>query len=382
MNRRLLALSVICGCVVLAGGCGSSSNGNRIAMVTDSGGTTGSAEVSAIYSGIESYAADHSLTTGIYTAAADTEEELAAQFKAAADDHAGYVVCTGENMESAVYDAQDSQRDQYYLYFNGVPRKGSDEDGTIRSNTECFRYDVEDMAFLAGYAAVGGGYRNIMYMTGDKSDEHIACRDSFMRGIEKALSSLGITSDSLRVSEEYAGSSLVSPLRMKDAINAYDSGTDLIVTDEPGIAKSIEAAAGSRSKYVATIGFDELDNSSAVVFSAVGNGNTAVQYVLNNVLKEKGFEGGTLKICGAKERAIGLSADYSRMASFDESACTGILDAMAEGTAGSAGEDEASALQLSFSVTEVEPVTPDGTAGLEPPPTAPPEGAAASTASA
>ena len=70
------------------------------------------------------------------------------------------------------------------------------------------------------------------------------------------------------------------------------------------------------------------------------------------------------------------------MASFDESACSGILDAMAEGTADSAGEDGASALQLSFSVTEVEPVTPDGTAGLEPPPTAPPEGAAASTASA
>ena len=166
---------------------------------------------------------------------------------------------------------------------------------------------------------------------------------------------------------------------MKDAINAYDSGTDLIVTDEPGIAKSIEAAAGSRSKYVATIGFDELDNSSAVVFSTVGNGNTAVQYVLNNVLKEKGFEGGTLKICGAKERAISLSADYSRMASFDESACTGILDAMAEGTA---GEDETSALQLSFSVTEVEPVTPDGTAGLQPPPTAPAENDAASTVSA
>ena len=98
--------------------------------------------------------------------------------------------------------------------------------------------------------------------------------------------------------------------------------------------------------------------------------------------KEKGFEGGTLKTCGAKERAIGLSADYSRMASFDESACSGILDAMAEGTADSAGGDGASALQLSFSVTEVEPVTPDGTAGLEPPPTAPPEGAAASTASA
>lgn len=380
MNRRLLALSVICGCVVLASGCGGSSSGNRVAMVTDSGGTTGSAEVSAIYSGIESYAADHSLTTGLYTAAADTEEEFAAQFKAAADDNATYVVCTGENMESAVYDAQNTQRDQNYLYFNGVPRKSSDKDGTIRSNTECFCYDVEDMAFLAGYAAVGSGFRNIMFMTGDKSDEHIACRDSFMLGIDKAVSSLGISSDSLRVSEEYAGSTLVSPLRMTDAINAYDSGMDLIVTDVPGIARSIEAAAASRSKYVATIGFDELGNSSSVVFSAIGDGNTAVQYVLGRVLKEKGFEGGTLQTCGAKERAIGLSADYSRMASFDESACRGILDAMAEGTAGSSGEDGA-AVQLSFSVTEIDPVTPDGTAGLEPPPTAPAEDSTASSSS-
>ncbi|MDO5703083.1 MAG: BMP family ABC transporter substrate-binding protein [Lachnospiraceae bacterium] len=370
MNKKLLAPAAVICCAALITGCGGKSGGNRVGVVTGTGGTSDGSQIAAVYRGIESHAEADSLAIQVYTSASDSIEGYAEQFLAAADDNNTYVVCAGSEMEQAVYDAQSSHTNQKYILFGGVPRSAPGTDGTIRSNTECIGYDEQDMAFLAGYASVASGYRNIMFMTGAQSDEHTAAFDAFLKGAGAGVQAGGIDISSVNISVEYAGTELISPLRMQDALNAYDSGIALIVTDSEGLAGAIEKAAELRTCSVATIGFDDRSKSSSVIYSAVANGETAAAYLMDLITGSDGFEGGTLKICGAAERAVGLSADYSRLGSFSEAACSEVLAAMAEGTIGN-GTGEESQAQVQLSYTEVSPVMPDGSAGLAPPPTAP-----------
>ena len=95
MNRRLQLMAVAALSCVVLGGCGSNPNTIRAGYVTGPDGTDGSAEAEAITSGIESYAAESSVQTRVYTASADTEEAYAVQFDGAAEDGTSYVIASG-----------------------------------------------------------------------------------------------------------------------------------------------------------------------------------------------------------------------------------------------------------------------------------------------
>ena len=109
-----------------------------------------------------------------------------------------------------------------------------------------------------------------------------------------------------------------------------------------------------------------------MVSSVVPDYEGTVRYLLDSFEHSKGFEGGRSLLCGAKEQAIGFCADDSRLRAFSVDGSAGILEALADGTAGSGlpgqedGEQEETAVteDYSFVVNEVQPVTPDPEAGM------------------
>ena len=380
MNRRLLILLTLAVSAALLGGCGSASGGSsgdggegsvRYGLVTGPQGTAGSAEISAISSGIEGYAAENASGSAVYTAAEDTKEAYAEQFSAAKQNGAAYVICCGAEMEVPVYAAQHAHHDQKYLLFDGQPRQSGDLEADIRSNTECVSVNKSDMGFLAGYAAILDGYRNILFMSGVNSGDTSVYYNGFLSGIDYALSEQGLMAGSISVSAEFAGSDALSPLRMADAVAQYENGTELIVTDSSRIAPAVEKAAEAHEGAVVTIGFDHTAASSSVVFSVSSDYEEIVRYLLDSFEHNNGFKGGEAVTCGAAEHAVSFHADESRLRSFSTAAALGTLDSMADSSfgnrsAGTEGQgDDASAPAYTFQVTEVSPVTPDGSAGLE-----------------
>ena len=381
MTRRLLLL-LAAACAVSLAGCGSgtsapSAEGTgasvRYGLVTGTEGTSGSAENSALSGGIESYAAENASSAGIYTASADTVEALEEQFNNAAADGAVYIVCRGEKMEVPVYEAQNRHHDRQFLLFDGEPRQSGDMEATIRSNTESVRFNKAQMGFLAGYAAVRDGYRNLLFMASENAGDTELYYRGFLSGVDYAVSEQGLVTGSVSVSAEFALTDALTPLRMTDAVTQYDLGTELILTDAVGIARAVEHAAENRGKAVATIGFDDTETSASVVYSVVPDYEGTVRYLLDSFEHSKGFEGGRSLLCGAKEQAIGFSADDSRLRAFSVDGSAGILEALADGTAGSGlpgqdedGEQEETAVteDYSFVVNEVQPVTPDPEAGM------------------
>ena len=391
MNRRLRLLAVTALCAAALGGCGSDPNAIHVGLVTAPEGPSGSAETSDIASGIESYAADTSFNTRVYTASSDSEESYKIQFDAAEADKTAYVVSAGTQMEEAVYQAQNAHKKQKFLFFDGQPRASQDVESTIRENTECVEISKADMGFLAGYTAVTDGYRNLLYFTGEQTPDKKEAFDGFVRGVEYAMEEHGLPEGNVSVSLEVAGSDALTPLRMTDAKKQYEAGVDLILTDTPGIAEAVSQAASLSGSYLATIGFDAVGSLSRVLFSTVPDRADLVEYLLKSFDSSSGnFKGGEVVSCGGKERAVNLKADYSQFRSFTEAACQNILDAMAEGIASGGAADsgegtesgESAAVPSSISVKEVTPVPADANAGLGSAAAAPAESAADEAAGA
>ncbi len=369
MNRfRVLAAAAAI--ITVLSGCGSDKSSTRCGLITGSAGTSGSPEISELYNGIEAYAAETSAEAKVYTASEDSEAGLKAQFDAAAEDKAAYVVCSGSAMEQAVFEAQNAHHNQNFLFFDGRPRKAADLEETIRSNTECIEFNKGDMGFLAGYAAVADGYRNIFYLSGKRTEEREACCDRFLQGAGYAMKEQGLADGSVTVSVEYAGSDALTPLRMTDSMTQYQGGAELIVTDTVSIVTAAIEAAKLADKGVATIGFDAVSLSSNVIYSAVGDRTDVVNYLLKSFAASgSNFQGGQVVTCGAKERAVHLVADYSRMHGFSQASEETILGSMAEGEAaavlaGTASDDGTAVSLPAVTVREVMPVTPNAESGL------------------
>ena len=362
MKRKLMILCAVLCAAVLAG-CGGKSGGGdvRYGLVTGASGA-GDAATSAVESGLEGYAADHSYAMKTYAAASDTEEEYAKQFAAAAEDGARYVVAVGEAMEIPVYAAQNANKGTNFLLVGGEPRKSADSGATVGRNTECVAFDRRSMGFLAGYMAIREGYRTVAWLSGIETEESGEYYEGFLNGIGFAASEQQIDPQTLTVYCEYSGNSALSPRRLADAKSFYQNGTELIVTDQEKIAKAVELAAQSLDRPFATVGFDAVAESEHVQFSAVPNWNGVVRYLCESFDDAKGFAGGTTLVCTARESGIRLSAAYERMPAVTEVDTQTILGKMASGEAvvandGGSSDSGYTALGSTISVTEMEPVT-------------------------
>ena len=162
-----ILIPVIAAC--LLAGCGSSSeSGLHYAIVTGPEGAAGDA--AAVSNGITAYCTEHSYTMQTFSAAMDSDDAYAEQFKAAADAGAKYIVAAGSRMEIPVFAAQNAHKKSSFLMVNGEPRKNAESVSNIRGNTECLVPDRKGMGFVAGYVAVKEGYRRIGWLSGRETD--------------------------------------------------------------------------------------------------------------------------------------------------------------------------------------------------------------------
>ncbi len=313
--------------------CGSKSGGLRYALVCGPGGTASGGAVAALESGISSYASEKAYPWKTYTASAAGNDAVAAQIKAASGDGAAYVIACGGDMEIPVYSAQSACKDVRFVLVDGEPRKNDNARSSIRSNTECVTCDRKSMGFLAGSTAVREGYTNIVWFSGRRTEAGDEYYEGFLNGVGYAARSLGVSTDSLTLTAEFAGTDELSPLRMEEAEDYYESGAQLIITDQVKIAEAVRMAAENLQKPFATVGFDAMSSSENIQFSALPNYEGLIRSLLMSFEEHKGFEGGSSLVCGAAQSAVRLAAEYARMPVVTEVDTQTVLAAMATGQA-------------------------------------------------
>ncbi len=359
MPRRIFPVLFIISAVLLLTACGSQSSGVRFALVTGPGGTDTDAEIQAVVSGMEGYAAEHAYETKTYTAEIAGAESYAEQFKAAAEAGAKYVIAVGREMEIPVYSAQGAHRKTRFVLVDGEPRKNETAASSIRKNTECVTFDRYSMGFLAGCIAVKEGYRKIAWLSGRETREGAEYYEGFLNGVGYGMKEQQLGRESVTVLTEFAGTDELTPRRAADAKNLYNEGAQLIVTDREKIAKALAKEAPVLQKPYATVGFNALSGSQLIQFSVVANPEGAVRSLLASFDEAKGFAGGTSIVCTAAESGIRLAAEYSRMPVVTEVDTQTVLAAMATGQAivsNGAGTEENPALGQNVYVEQRESV--------------------------
>ena len=315
----------------LLASCGQKEEKVRYAIITGTDGGAGDESYSAIISGIETFCGENGYTFQRYSATEDTEEGYAAQFETAANDGARYMIAYGKDMETAVYNAQNDYGKTHFLFFDGEPRKeAGDEESTIKKNTECLTFGKSDIGFLAGYTALRDGSRGVAFISAENSGDTAAYYEGFRQGVAYAENELMLTSSDLSLYAEFCGSTELSPRRLGDALDFYNGGVDLIITDHKGIAEAADRAASAAEKgEIAVLGFDDAHELSHIKFAAVADREAAAKAYLTEIENNEAFVGGIVRELNAGQYAAKISADFTKFIAFGQDSYRSILNAMA-----------------------------------------------------
>ena len=330
--KKRLGIIIMALCLMTAvSGCGGPSDPITYALVTGSGGLTGNKAAAMAWNGEQNFALAGGTSAGRYVASPQDKADLDAAIKTAVDAGASTVVCVGADLEQAGYTAQSRYGKVRFIMLGGQPRAADGGDASIGENTIAVTFDVSQIGYLAGYAAIRDGKRHLAFMAGTESEDAGNYERGFRKGAEDASSELGLTPGEVTVETVYAESDALSPLVMQKALDLYDAGCELIMAHGDAIQTAVIKAAESRGKQVATAGTDLRTVSDSVVMGSLYDSGQAVEAALLEAGQED-FAGGRVESYGAAEESVDLGIDYDKMAFFTEADYDQVYEGLAGGS--------------------------------------------------
>ncbi|HUM82209.1 MAG TPA: BMP family ABC transporter substrate-binding protein [Lachnospiraceae bacterium] len=333
MKRKIIG--GILAAVMIAGlaACGAEDpNIPRYSLVTNKEGISTEGTVSNIWNVVESTASSSNHKAALYTAAIDTQEAYLKAIDKAVDDKSKLVIAYGKEMEIPVYNGQNAHHGTKFFLIDGQPREKEGSKADIRSNTCSITFLYEQEGFVAGYAAVKEGFRNLAFMAGGKTDENIRYCGGFVQGAEQAASELSLANGSVKIRGVYEENDELSPLRMAEALKWYNDGTEIVFTVGSNLSRAVAKAADAVDRRVISAGVDLTGSSDKVLFAMVPVYETAVKLALASFEEKKGFQGGKDVEYGVSDGCIKMSVDFARFAKFTESDYNAVLDKIKNGS--------------------------------------------------
>lgn len=318
--------------LILAGsmlaGCGKKEASENIAVVTASseeGYATNMMKEAA-----KKYAADNSLIYENHSVAGESEQDCLTAMEDAAEAGADVILCYGESFEIPLYTMQKKYKDIKYIIVDGTPRKDTDKNYQIRKNTRAVLYAEEQAGFLAGYAAVQDGYKNLGFMGGIKNESIIRYGSGFVQGANYASKEMGLAADKITVRYAYQGTNEISPALMAVAGEWYDEGCEVIFACGGSLGTAVMKAAEQKDRKVIGVVSDQADASETVIVSAVKEIKDTVYNAIGTVY-DKSFKGKTADTLDIASGGISLSMNTSRFQTFDQQAYSGLVSKITGG---------------------------------------------------
>ena len=328
MVSLVLALSLALPPVSLSG-CGKAEEVSY-ALVLSSSGLSGNKAAAQALNGLQTYAEEKGGIAARYEASGTDEEAREKAMADAASDGADTIICVGTDMETALYEAQNKNKDIHYVCLAGQPRKSAEDEAEIGENTISIVFDASQVGYLAGYVSVMDGRRHLAFLGGRESTDAMSYQTGFINGAHAAASVVGIDPSSIAIDVVFTGSDSLSPVTMQQALDLYDGGAEIILAYGESIVRAAAAAGEVRSRTVISAPSDMRSSSDAIIMGAIYNSAEAVESALASAGSES-FEGGTVASYGAAEKSIDLGIDYSKMATFTENDYQALYASLAAG---------------------------------------------------
>lgn len=255
-------------------------------------------------------------TVNYYTPKEERESDLYSILEIAAKGEPKIIIATSINFAKPIGIVQHKNPEINYLVVDAVP---SDENGNddIAKNTLAISFSEHESGFLAGYAAVKDGYRDLGFVGGMANPAVKRFGYGFLYGANEASKDLGLKKGAVNVKYTYSGTFSPSPEIMSLATSWYDGGTEVIFAAAGSGGNSVIKAAEQCGKKFIGVDADMSRESEVVITSALKDIYSVIDQVITDY-KEGNFKGGVLKNFSAKEHGVGLPMETSRFRTFDK----------------------------------------------------------------
>ena len=251
--KRILAL-VLALCMVFAlCACGNGDKDSKetdkpdkaamkVAMITDYGDITDQSFNQTTYEACKAYCSEKSIDFNYFKPASDADADRVAMIEKAVADGYNVIVMPGYAFGPAVKQTVNTYPDVKFFTLD-VSAGDLGEDFKIPSNLYCAIYQEELCGYMAGYAAVKLGYKQLGFLGGMAVPAVVRYGYGFVQGVNAAAVEMKIA-DQVSVKYVYGNAFKADPAITAVMDTWYANGTEVVFACGGGIyASAAEAAA-------------------------------------------------------------------------------------------------------------------------------------------
>ena len=330
---KLLPIALLLAALFALSACGGGrvdTEGMRIALVAHSPESIlddGSFNAGA-WQGIVDFANAHGMSTArgtdieFFQAGSATDEARIDAVESAINWGASIIVMPGFHFIASSYQMQHLFPDTYFILLDATPG------GAIANNLVAIQYAEHQSGFLAGYAAVREGYRQLGFMGGAAVPAVVRFGHGFLQGAEYAANSLGLAQGAVTVRFDYVGAFAPDPGVATQAGSWFAAGTEVIFAAAGGAGFSVMSAAETAGRSVIGVDVDQHADSDTVISSAMKALAVSVYDMLRDIGTDE-WRGGQALMFDASVDGVGLPMDNSRWQNFTQSQYNAIFRRLA-----------------------------------------------------
>ena len=259
----------------------------KVAMITDYGDITDQSFNQTTYEACKAFAEANGVEFSYFKPAGDNTADRVAMIESAVDQGYNVIVMPGYAFGGAIVEAAPQHKDVKFIALDvgkgdlleaGVAAKGEEydynpdnwnlADYVDMSNVYCAIYQEELCGYMAGYAAVKLGYKNLGFLGGMAVPAVVRYGYGFVQGVDAAAADMELTD--VKVNYIYGGQFFGDADITAVMDTWYAGGTEVVFACGGGIYTSAVDAA-KKVEGAKVIGVD-VDQAGVIANYAAGEG--------------------------------------------------------------------------------------------------------------
>ncbi len=250
----------------------------KVAMITDYGDITDQSFNQTTYEACKAYCSENSIDFNYFKPASDADADRVAMIEKAVADGYNVIVMPGYAFANAIKQTVNTYTDVKFVALDvGAGDLNTfNDDGSIKeefkvpSNLYCAVYQEELCGYMAGYAAVKLGYKQLGFLGGMAVPAVVRYGYGFVQGVNAAAVELNIA-DQVSVKYVYGNAFKADPAITAVMDTWYKNGTEVVFACGGGIyASAAEAAAKVEGAKIIGVDVDQ----AAIIDGDYGEGMT------------------------------------------------------------------------------------------------------------
>ncbi len=310
----------------------ASGSKTDVAFVTDVGNIDDQSFNQYTWQGVQDFCSANSLNANYYRPTEDSDAARLEQMDNAVNDGAKAIVVAGYLFGSSIAEAQEKYPDVQFLALDVSTADLGDKAPT--ANTALVTYKEEQAGYLAGYAAVTDGYKELGFLGGMAVPAVIRYGYGFVQGADAAAKELGVTD--INIKYWYSGGFAATDEVKNKMDGWYSEGTEVVFACGGPVCQNCDAAAQANGGKMIGVDVDQSGQFDTVITSATKglaeSVNTALTDALNNGWKFTDAYAGKQTVLGAAENCVGLPMSTSKFTKFTQEQYDAMYAAIVDGS--------------------------------------------------